>query len=440
MASDSLSPLSEAQEVADERIRGELQAIYDRVSTLQGIQVRVSAGVVSLVGEVSDGQAAERAAELARTRADVVFVDDGELRTPTAAARLEDVGGRLQDKWRDFVFMLPLFGVAALLVAFFWGLAWLVGRVRLGRLSSDRSPFLASMVERLLQFALVLIGLVAALELLDATALVGAVVGTAGLAGLALGFAFKDIAENYLAGIILSLRNPFSKNDLILVGAHEGKVVRLAGRETILMTMEGNHVQIPNATVFREPIINFTRNPLRQFRVVVGVAPDTALSEALDLGVAVLRRMQGVIDEPPPEGLVWELGDSTTTVRFLGWVDQRKADFLRVRSEAIRLVKAGLEEGGIELPEPQYRLRLSDHVGVPLSPAASPAPSAPTPMVVTPAVQPQRYVSVDRTLDEQIEAERRGAEEEDLLSAGSETGGSVIERSGKGRPETGGGA
>jgi hypothetical protein len=150
--------------------------------------------------------------------------------------------------------------------------------------------------------------------------------------------------------------------------------------------------------------------------------------------------MQGVIDEPPPEGLVWELGDSTTTVRFLGWVDQRKADFLRVRSEAIRLVKAGLEEGGIELPEPQYRLRLSDHVGVPLSPAASPAPSAPTPKVVTPAEQPQRDVSVDRTLDEQIEAERRGAEEEDRLSAGSETGGSVIEWSGTGRPETGGGA
>ena len=101
------------------------------------------------------------------------------------------------------------------------------------------------MVQRVIQFSLVVTGLVLALEFLDATALVGAVVGTAGLAGLALGFAFKDIAENYLAGIILSLRNPFAKSDLIVVGEHEGKVVRLAGRETILMTVEGNHVPDP---------------------------------------------------------------------------------------------------------------------------------------------------------------------------------------------------
>jgi len=431
-AADSLAPVTEAQEDADERVRAELQAIYDRVSSLRGIQVRVSAGVVTLAGEVADAEVAGQAAELARGRAGVVFVDDAELRSLTAAARLEDAGSRLRDKWRDLVLMLPLLGVAALLVALFCGLAWLVGRGRLGRFTADRSPFLTAMVERMLQFALVLIGLVAALDLLDATALVGAVVGTAGLAGLALGFAFKDIAENYLAGIILSMRNPFSKNDLIVVGAHEGKVVRLAGRETILMTPEGNHVQIPNATVFREPIVNFSRNPLRRFRLDVGVASDTVLSDALDLGVGVLRAMDGVTDEPPPEGLVWELGDSTTTVRFFGWVDQRKADFLRVRSEAMRLVKSGLEEGGIELPEPQYRVRLAGGAGAALDPGATLEPAAKdtrSAATATAPAQPQRDVSVDRTIDEQIEADRRVAVEEDLLSTGSRTGGPAADGS-----------
>lgn len=86
-----------------------------------------------------------------------------------------------------------------------------------------------------------------ALDLLEATALVGAVAGTAGLAGLALGFAFKDIVENYLAGLLLAFQRPFDKNDHVTVEDHAGKVVRLTPRETILMTMDGNHVRVPNA-------------------------------------------------------------------------------------------------------------------------------------------------------------------------------------------------
>ena len=425
------APVTDGQEALDERNRAELRAIFDRVRALSGVEISVEAGVVTLAGEVPDAEAAASAVALAQGREGVVYVDDTALTSLDASARIEDVSGRLGDRLSDFVQLLPLLLIAIVIILVFCALAWGLGRIRFRRALSTRSPFLGSLIQRLLQLTLVVTGLVIALELLDATTLVGAVVGTAGLAGLALGFAFRDIAENYLAGIILSLRYPFAKNDFIAVGGNEGKVVRLTGRETILMTLDGNHVQIPNATVFREPMTNFTRNPLRRFTVEIGVASATILSDALDRGLEVLRKMEGVVDDPSPQALVHGFGDSTMLVRFTGWVDQRRSDFLRVRSEAIRLLKAGLEDAGIELPEPEFRLHLPDAPGWTVPPAPGPATPRPTPPAG--AERPpeprvgeearQRDVSVDKTLDEQIEADRRvaeAAEEEDLLEGGSE--------------------
>jgi small-conductance mechanosensitive channel len=336
-----------------------------------------------------------------------------------AEARLGDVWTLLRARTRSFLLLLPVLAVAFAVVVAFGILAWAVGRwlPAFRVLGGRENPFLVSMVRRVIQFTLVIIGLVVALELLDATALVGAVVGTAGLAGLALGFAFKDIVENYLAGILLSVRQPFAKNDLVDIAGHLGKVVRLTGRETILMTPDGNHVQIPNATVFREPMLNYTRNPRRRVRIDVGIASDEEPSAALDVGCRVLRDMDGVLSEPKPDGLISGYGNGTTELRFFGWVDQRQAEFGRVQSEAFRLIKRALDEAGIATPSPEYRVSLSGTVpretpGVRPPPRPEPATAPP---IGGEAAGEQRDVSVDRALDEQIEEERRKTDQENLL-------------------------
>lgn len=342
-----------------------------------------------------------------------MFLNQEEAPPQTTEQRLDEVGGRLQEQLDGFVELLPLLGIALLIVVAFGLLAWAVGRARTSRLFPKLNSFLGAMLLRFAQFTLVVLGLVIALELLDATALVGAVVGTAGLAGLAIGFAFKDIAENYLAGIILSLRQPFAKNDLVAVGGHQGKVVRLTGRETMLMTLDGNHVQIPNALVVREPMVNYTRNPRRRFTVDVDVAAETDLSAALDTGLDVLTPMKGVIDDPAPSALVVGFGSGTTALRFFGWVDQRETEFGRVHSEAMRLLKEGLEASGVELPSPEYRVALGQPE--PVGTGDRPPHTAPT-RPPQPAVDGgQRDVTVDRALDEQIEEERQKGDAEDLL-------------------------
>ncbi len=409
---DDVEPIPAEQVSLDEEIRARLQAVFDRVSSLSDVTVSVDAGVVRLSGTVTQRAAVDQAVELARSLDGVVFVDEQIEETASLAARMGATWDRLRGGTWGFLATLPLMVVALAIVLAFSFLGSLVGRGRVLGVIGDRNPFLQGLVGRLLQFGAVLAGVLIALELLDATALVGAVVGTAGIAGLALGFAFKDIAENYLAGVLLSIRQPFAKSDHIAVGGYEGKIVRLTAREVILMTLDGNHVQIPNGIVFREAVTNYSRNPRRRFSFLVDVDPETDLSAALDLGLDTLGAMSGVMEDPSPHGVVHELAASTVQIRFFGWVDQRVADFARVRSEAIRMVKQAFDAAAISMPSPEYRVAMSGAAPA-APPERRPAPAAPD--------GAQRDVSVDTTIDEQIEEDRRLAHEPDLLETADDT-------------------
>ena len=319
---------------------------------------------------------------------------------------LEETWDKLRSQTFGLIAKLPLILVALMIVGIASALARLLSRWGGPSYLTSRNPFLQNLIRRFLQTVIVLLGCVLALDVLNATALVGAVVGTAGLAGLALGFAFKDIVENYLAGTILALRQPFAKNDIIRIESFEGKVVRLTPRETILMTAEGNHVRLPNALIFRSPMINFTRNPLRRFEFDAGIGPADDPALARSVAVNTLLQMHGILPDPPPQVLVVELGASSVNIRVLAWVDQLATDYLRARSEAIRLVKYALEEAGITLPSPGYVIEMQSSGDTPPPRAAS-----------APAAVAQTDVSVDRTLDEQIATERDKSDEPDLLDS-----------------------
>jgi small-conductance mechanosensitive channel len=418
LAQEPVEAVDEERAALDEAIRNRLQAVFDRVPTLAGVEVTVDAGVVRLSGTVLSGQPRTRAAELASRQDGVLFVDNRIRESTSLEEHLQPTWTRLSELGWGTLAKLPLILVALLIVALAALLGTLIARWTTPATARLGNPFLQSLIRRALRGLLVLGGIIVALDLLDATALVGAVVGTAGLAGLALGFAFKDIVENYLAGTLLAVRQPFAKNDHVRVEEFEGKVVRLTARETILMTLEGNHVRLPNALVFRNPLVNYTRNPLRRFQFYAGVGPDDDLARARDVAVATLVDMEGVLADPPPQALVHELGDSTVTMRFTGWIDQREAGFDRVRSEAIRVVKARLEEAGLTMPSPQYNVQLGGEVApstAPMEPEPTPRPSPDTPPPASAADVAPADIEIDHSVDEQIEAERQASDEEDLL-------------------------
>ncbi len=281
---------------------------------------------------------------------------------------------RLQEQVYALIASLPLLALAIVVVALAWVIGgWLSRRALLARAVGRQNPFLSDLARTTVRWAVLLFGLLVALEILNATTLVGAVLGTAGVLGVALGFAFKDILENYLAGILLSLRQPFAPRDHVVIDGNEGLVITLNWRATILMTLDGNHLRLPNALVFRSVMLNYTRNPSRRFEFDVGIGVDDDLVRAHNIGIREMRQVAGVATTPPPRAFITALGDSNVQMRFHGWVDQRDHDFLLVKSEAIRHVKLALEAAGMDLPEPIYRVQMYGHAERPPSPPRSPA-------------------------------------------------------------------
>jgi len=408
---DDPEPVSEQRAVIDERIRSDLQALFDRVPSLSDLTVHVDAGVVRLEGIVANAETRRRAVELVSSMEDVRFVDNRIGESTSLEAQLRPTWARLRELGYGAVAKLPLLAVSLVILVLSIVAGSLLARWRGPSILQTRNPFLQALIRRALQAVLVLLGLILALDLLGATALVGAVVGTAGLAGLAVGLAFRDIAENYLAGVLLALRQPFAQNDQIRVDTFEGKVVRLTPRETILMRADGNHVRLPNAMIFRSPLVNFTRNPLRRFDFEAGIGTGDDLIRARDVGVAALLATEGVLRTPPPEVLVTALGDSTVTMSFAGWLDQHETEFLRVRSEAIRMVKAHLENAGLTMPSPEFGVEMRGEVAAATMHGPAPRPET----VLAMHTRSASDVSVDRTLDQQIDADRQQDDEANLL-------------------------
>jgi small-conductance mechanosensitive channel len=318
----------------------------------------------------------------------------------------------------DALRLLPLVVLALLVLLLFAWLARVVGRWERPYRRLSPSPFVRDLIRQGARTGVLLAGVLLALEIVNATGLAAAVLGTAGVLGLALGFAFKDLVENYIAGVLLSLRQPFGPNDHVVIDGHEGKVIRLTSRAAILMTLDGNHLRIPNAQVFKGVMLNYSRNPRRRFAFTVGVGSAEDLPAALVLGVETLRATEGVLAEPTPEGYVEELGDSAVVLRFHGWVDQRESHFAHTRSTAVLRVKDALEDRGMDLPEPIYRVRMEGGAPAPRkaerpeSREPAPLPPAPTPEQAPAPPPPAAHDAIDR----QIAEERAEAPaDEDLL-------------------------
>jgi small conductance mechanosensitive channel len=317
----------------------------------------------------------------------------------------------LFDKVEWLVAKLPMLGLAVLAVAAAWWIGtWLSKRTVLDRVSR-RNPFLQDLVRTSIRWGVVLAGVVVALELLGATKLVGAVLGTAGVLGVALGFAFKDILENYLAGLLLSVRQPFAPKDWVVIDGNEGFVVALTSRATILMTLQGNQLRLPNALVFRGVMLNYTRNPKRRLEFQVGIGVNESIPHAQHVGTAELLRVPGVVADPPPRALVQELGDWSVVISFQAWVDQSSHDFLLVRSAAIRAVKEALDREGVDMPVPTYRIDLA---------TAAPSPDAADghqPSTRPPGDVPPADTRKTSDLLEQVDAECRERQAQNLLNA-----------------------
>lgn len=231
---------------------------------------------------------------------------------------------------------------------------WLAGRgvgalVRRRYLRLQRPSF-AHVMGRVVALGLSLLGLLAAVTVIFPTVKPVNVLGSLGFFSIAIGFAFRDILENLLAGLLLLFRAPFRTGDEVDVDGTRGSVVEINLRETVLRTYEGRQVLVPNATVYKNRIVVQTGFGAIRSEALIGVAYDTDLAQARRVALDAVHAVDGVLDTPPPLVLVSELGDSTIDLQLLFWTAPQQAVVRRVRDQVLRSVNAAFGAAGIEMP------------------------------------------------------------------------------------------
>ncbi|MBC7493346.1 MAG: mechanosensitive ion channel, partial [Novosphingobium sp.] len=233
--SDAAPIATEAGAAQDAQIETRLRAIYAALPDLAAVEVSVSSGVVTLNGTVRNAAAIDQAGTIAQRLAGVVIVRNQLLRSLAVDNNLDPALQGITGKLRGFVQMLPLIAVA-LLVAFLVGaLGSVLARRRTFWGHVAPNPFVAELMGSAVRVVFVAGGIVLGLQIVGATALLGAVLGGAGVIGLALGLAVKDTVDNYVSSLMLSIRQPFRANDHVKIDSYEGRVVRLTTRATVLM-------------------------------------------------------------------------------------------------------------------------------------------------------------------------------------------------------------
>lgn len=398
----------------DAAIANRIRDILAELEDYDDVTVTVSSGIVTLRGTTIDSASAQRLNDIARRVQGVVAIRNNVAETTDVVERLNPAVQRFRDRFFQFLAFLPLISIA---IVAFGLITWAGFALARRKQPWDRiapNAFIADIYRQILRIAFVVGGLVMALDILGATALLSTILGAAGIVGLAIGFAVRDTVENFIASVLLSVRQPFRPNDTVEIEGDCGKVIRLTSRATILLSFDGNHIRIPNATVFKSRIVNYSRNDERRFLVDLGVAYDTDLAAAQALALETVQGLPFVLSQPAPSVWIEELGESAVIVRVAGWIAQHETSILLARSEAFRLCLAAFDKAGIFMPEPTFRV-----IGEGLGGAEKPrAPDITAAAAPAPAEMEAGEVAAtaEAELERIVDAERQQLSDGDLLN------------------------
>lgn len=340
----------------DAAIEGRIRAALAALDGYGTVEVSVDAGVVTLTGSAVDEAAVVRLEQIVRRIEGVVAVNDRVAASTDLAERLAPTRDRFVHRLWQTISYLPLLTVALVVFVAIYLVGAGIGRAKGLWTSIAPNAFIAGIYAQLVRLVFAILGLVAALDILGATALLGSILGAAGIIGLAIGFAVRDTVENFIASVMLSIRQPFRPFDTIEIEGDVGKVVRLTSRATILLSPDGNFIRVPNATVFKSRLVNFSRNPERRFTFSLDADPAAEIAGLRDALQAKLARLPFVLAEPGP--LVWVQEDTGDAVRlgFAAWIDQRETNWDLARGEAIRILRAELAARNAAAPPPLSRV------------------------------------------------------------------------------------
>lgn len=335
----------------DEEIKTRLQGILQATQWFTDLKITVNEGVVFIEGETKKDDYKTWATELASRTEDVVAVVN-HLNVKPSIWDYSEAMESLRALWSRLVQSLPsiIFGILILIASWIFArLATLFVRLLIRkRLNHD---VLVKLISRTIGTLVFIVGMYVFFEVAGLSALAFTIVGGTGVVGIILGIAFRDITENILASIILSIHHPFHKNDLIEVEGVMGYVQYLTMRATVLTSFEGYSIQIPNATVYKGTINNYTLDPKKRECFSVGISFKEDIHRAQKIALKVIDEHPDTLDYPQPWAFVHDLGKSTVNLKIYFWVNIHEHNWLHVRSGIIEGVLAAFNQNGILFPD-----------------------------------------------------------------------------------------
>ena len=201
--------------------------------------------------------------------------------------------------------------------------------------------------------ALLIVGVMTALGILNLSGVVTSLLAGVGIIGLALGFAFQDLAANFMAGILIAIRQPFDIDDVVETNDFTGTIEKVSLRSTSLRTFQGQIVLVPNKDIFGNPIVNYSVTRKRRIDLSCGVAYGDDLERARDLAIEAVKTIDYLDTSKEVQLFYTEFGDSSINFDVRFWIDFKKqVDFLRAQSDAIIKIKRSFDANGITIPFP----------------------------------------------------------------------------------------
>lgn len=267
---------------------------------------------------------------------------------------------RIESFVRGFWWILPNLGIALVVFLIFLVIGW-GAQAAVFRFFNHRGrPDLASLLAGFARWALIALGLLVVATIVFPSVKPADVLTTLGVGSIAIGFAFKDILQNWLAGLLILLRQPFRQGDQIIVDKHEGTVERIEARATLIRTYDGKRVIIPNNSVYTESVTVNTAFAQRRSEYDVGIGYGDDVGRACKVIRQALSGLPGIATDPAPEAIPWELAGSAVNIRVRWWTEPQQADMVHARGRVILAIRQALGQAGIDLPFPTNMVLLHD--------------------------------------------------------------------------------
>lgn len=274
-----------------------------------------------------------------------------EIKVPSI---VEKVQGKV-DTWLDaLIDMLPNLVVAVLIILVFYFLGKIVrsGFKRIfERLSNN--VVVINLFANIFYLAIVVMGLLIALNILHLEQTVTSILAGAGILGFALGLAFQDISTNFISGIIMAFRKPFRVGDIIETDKFFGKVEEIELRVTIIKTFQGLHVLIPNKDVFQSAVINYTKTHERRVELDIGVSYAEDLEKVKEVAIKAIEDIDIKLEGTDIGVLYNKFDNSSINFKLMFWIhypDQQ--GYLDAQSKAVIAIKKAFDKNGITIPFP----------------------------------------------------------------------------------------